>query len=166
MESLFGSVVSPKDSRYNGIYICVNLYHTNYTFFQFSYDIPKSQVQSIRAGSRHASQNFRYICHNSAASVIFRTNNGKEISATDTLYNGCQVYKNRCYLINTHVYNILELMLMLSLHIQSTQSLPDVSILEVNTRKVNQLPLKDFAATDISSGSWDFGFVMGPACFY
>ena len=57
-------------------------------------------------------------------------------------------------------------MLMLSLHIQSTHSLPDVSILEVNTRKVNQLPLRDFAATDIGSRGREFGFVMGPACFY
>lgn len=46
------------------------------------------------------------------------------------------------------------------------QSIPDVSVLEVNTKKVNQLPLRDFAATDIGSSGQEFGFEMGPACFY
>lgn len=58
---------------------------------QLSYDIPKNQVQSLQASSHHASQNFKYFCRNSAASVIFRTSNGKEITASQTIYDGCQV---------------------------------------------------------------------------
>ena len=44
--------------------------------------------------------------------------------------------------------------------------MPDSSILEVHTKKVEQLPLKDFAATDFGGQSQEFGFEMGPACFY
>lgn len=50
--------------------------------------------------------------------------------------------------------------------LQSRQAVPDVSILEVNTKKVSQLPLRDFAATDVGSNGQEFGFEMGPACFY
>ena len=49
---------------------------------------------------------------------------------------------------------------------QSRQSVPDVSILEVNTKKVEQLPLKDFAVTDFGRNGQEFGFEMGPACFF
>lgn len=49
---------------------------------------------------------------------------------------------------------------------QSRQSVPDVSILEVNTKKVEQLPLKDFAVTDFGRSEQEFGFEMGPACFF
>lgn len=38
--------------------------------------------------------------------------------------------------------------------------------MEVNTKKVDQLPLRDFAATDYGNSNQEFGFVMGPACFY
>lgn len=40
------------------------------------------------------------------------------------------------------------------------------SVVEVNTRKLDQLPLNDFAVTDSSVSSPQFGFVMGPACFF
>lgn len=49
---------------------------------------------------------------------------------------------------------------------QSRPSLPDSSILQVHTKRVEQLPLKDFAATDFGGKSQEFGFEMGPACFY
>ena len=39
-----------------------------------------------------------------------------------------------------------------------------MAVLEVQTRNVNQLPLRDFAP--IERGSQEFGFQMGPACFY
>ena len=51
-------------------------------------------------------------------------------------------------------------------HVQSRELDPGFSILEVNTKKVNQLPLRDFAAADTSRSGQEFGFVMGPACFY
>ena len=49
---------------------------------------------------------------------------------------------------------------------QSRPSTPDSSVLEVSTKKVKQLPLKDFASTDFGGHSQEFGFEMGPACFY
>lgn len=49
---------------------------------------------------------------------------------------------------------------------QSRQSVPDVSIMEVNTKRVEQLPLMDFAVTDFGSNGQEFGFEMGPACFF
>ena len=45
--------------------------------------------------------------------------------------------------------------------------MPDVSVLEVSTKQVQQLPLKDFAAVDVGEATGqEFGFEMGPACFY
>lgn len=44
--------------------------------------------------------------------------------------------------------------------------MPDASVLEVNTKRVEQLPLRDFASTDFGEESQEFGFEMGPACFY
>lgn len=41
-----------------------------------------------------------------------------------------------------------------------------MSVLEVNTKKVNQLPIRDVAATDVGRNGQEFGFEMGPACFY
>lgn len=55
---------------------------------------------------------------------------------------------------------------MYFVNMQLKESVPDVSIMEVNTKKVSQLPLRDFAATDIGSNGQEFGFEMGPACFY
>ena len=50
--------------------------------------------------------------------------------------------------------------------LQSRPSVPDSSILQVHTKRVEQLPLMDFAATDFGGNSQEFGFEMGPACFY
>ena len=56
-----------------------------------SYVIPKSQLEHLRVGSRFGAQTFTYHCRNSAATVLFKTQNNKEISATNVLYDGCQV---------------------------------------------------------------------------
>lgn len=107
--------------------------------FQLSYDIPKSQLQFLRVSSRFGSQTFTYHCRNTAASVLFRTHNNKEITPTKVLSDGCQ----------------------------GRPSMPDVSVLEVSTKQVQQLPLKDFAAVDVGEATGqEFGFEMGPACFY
>ena len=106
--------------------------------FQLSYTISKSQLQFIRTGSRYASQQFTYNCRNSEASVLFRTQSNKEISPTRVIQDGCQGKPS---------------------HLES-------SVLEVNTKSVEQLPLRDFAATDIGDSNQEFGFTMGPACFY
>jgi len=50
--------------------------------------------------------------------------------------------------------------------LQSRPSTPATSVLEVSTMKVQQLPLKDFASSDFGGHSQEFGFEMGPACFY
>lgn len=106
--------------------------------FELAYDIPKSQLEFMRAGARRATQTFTYRCRRSAAAVVFRTQNGKEITASKVIYDGCQ----------------------------SRPSVPDVSVLEVNTKRVEQLPLSDFASADIGGHTAEFGFEMGPACFY
>ena len=52
---------------------------------------------------------------------------------------------------------------------QSRPSSPSSSVLEVNTKRVEQLPLRDIASTDSVVGAGtqtEFGFDMGPACFY
>lgn len=56
-----------------------------------SYVITKSQLESLRVGSRFGTQTFTYHCRNSAASVLFKTQNNKEITPTGVLYDGCQV---------------------------------------------------------------------------
>lgn len=58
---------------------------------QLSYSLPKSQLEFLRVGSRHGSQSLTYHCRNTAASVIFKTHNNKEIQASKVLTNGCQV---------------------------------------------------------------------------
>ena len=63
---------------------------------QATYDISRSQVQSIQAGSRRAVQSFKYHCRNSVATVIFRANNGKEIAPSEIIYDGCQVNRIHC----------------------------------------------------------------------
>ena len=55
---------------------------------------------------------------------------------------------------------------LLSLFQQSRPISLDASVLEVSTKRVEQLPLRDFAATDVGSRGQEFGFEMGPACFY
>ena len=124
---------------------------------------PLALLQYSKESSKHSSSQLppciaeflKYVCHNSDASLIFRASNGKEISATQTLYDGCKVISFMTKVNLTHLY-----------YIQTSRSVPDVSILEVNTKKVNQLPLKDFTTTSINRSGQEFGFVMGPACFY
>ena len=145
-------MLSQKDLRYKRTTVTHFTLTTSFYTLKLSYNVPKSQVQLLRAGSRRASQSFKYECHDSIASLVFRGSNGNEISATQTLHNGCQVRENYFATASS------------SLHMQSRHSAPDVSILEVSTKKVEQLPLKDFAATGNGEGA--FGFEMGPACFY
>ena len=65
------------------------------TFFsnslQLSYNIPKSQLEFLRVGSRYGSQSVIYHCRNTAAAVVFKTHNNKEISASKILTDDCQV---------------------------------------------------------------------------
>ena len=68
--------------------------------------------------------------------------------------------------INKVADNYRSLVLFCFAYPQSRHSVPDVSILEVDTKKVDQLPLKDFSATTSGRSGQEFGFVMGPACFY
>ena len=87
-----GSVVFLEDLRYSISNACIH--HTDSQFviiFQLSYDISKNQMQSLRASSRHASQNFKYLSHDPPAAIIFRTSNGKEISANQNNCDGCKV---------------------------------------------------------------------------
>ena len=53
-----------------------------------------------------------------------------------------------------------------SLAWQSRPSVPDAAVLQVQTKRVEQLPLRDFASTDFGDHTQEFGFEMGPACFY
>ena len=55
---------------------------------------------------------------------------------------------------------------LLSFFPQSRPSVPDAAVLEVQTKRVEQLPLRDFASTDFGDHSQEFGFEMGPACFF
>lgn len=82
---------------FNDLFQCrTNHYlHIDMLFFpQLNYDIPTSQLEFLRVGSRHATQTFTYHCRNSAASVIFRTQNNREITPTKVIYDGCQVSRN------------------------------------------------------------------------
>jgi hypothetical protein len=106
--------------------------------FQLSYSIPKSQLKFIKIGSRYASQHFTYNCRNTEASLLFRTQDNKEIKPTDITHDGCQ----------------------------GKPSYSAFTELQVNTRRIAQLPLKDFAVVDYGSVNQEFGFKMGPACFY
>ena len=90
-----GSVLSPVDSRSADetlalytLQCCFNLYVVR---LQLSYNMPKTQLEFLQVSSRFASQTFTYHCRNSVASVIFKTQNNKEISATNILHDGCQV---------------------------------------------------------------------------
>lgn len=102
------------------------------------YDVPKSQLNFIRIGSRYAVQTLTYKCRNSEASVILQTQINSDITPTSVKYDGCQ----------------------------GRPSHGDHSVLEVMTRKVAQLPIKDIAVSDFGESHQEFGFEMGPACFY
>ena len=84
-----------------------------FLFSQLTYDISRSQLQFIRAASRHAVQSFTYKCRNSAAAVIFRTQDNKEIAANKVTYDGCKVSTLESEII-THKCSSLSLSLPLS----------------------------------------------------
>ena len=63
---------------------------------KINYALPKSQLQFLRVGSRYASQQFTYNCQYSEAALLFRSQTGKEMKATSTLYDGCQVNISTC----------------------------------------------------------------------
>lgn len=67
--------------------------HTFVTF-QLSYNVPKSQLEFLRVGSRFGSQSLIYHCRNTAAAVVFKTHNNKEITASKILSDGCQVRRH------------------------------------------------------------------------
>lgn len=102
-----------------------------------TYSVPKTQLSFIRTGARYAEQQFKYDCKNSNANILFKTQTGKETAPTRVIYDNCQGR------------NQLE-----------------SSLLEIKTKGVKELPVRDFAAIDVESSGQEFGFTMGPACFY
>ncbi len=93
LDNQSGSVISMVDSRYKCCLCasCCPGFTCTIYLSQLNYDITKTQLEFIRVGSRHATQTFTYRCKHSSASVIFRTQNNKEITPTKVLYDGCQV---------------------------------------------------------------------------
>ena len=105
LETQSGSVYSLVDSRQacfivcvfqNYCYIGLKILDTIFCCSQLSYSSGKSQLEYIRTGSRFGTQTFTYHCQNSAASVIFKTQDNKEIAASKLLHDGCQVNYTPC----------------------------------------------------------------------
>ncbi|PIO39727.1 hypothetical protein AB205_0046470 [Aquarana catesbeiana] len=110
------------------------------------------QMTFLKLLSAVGRQNFTYNCQQSVAwydiskanherSIKLRADNEEELSHSRTpqlraLYDGCQLRKG-----------------------------VERTVLEINTYKVEHLPLRDVAVSDFGDSNQKFGFELGPVCF-
>lgn len=115
-------------------------------------NINQVQMTFLRLLSASARQNFTYSCHQSVAwhdavsnnydkALRFLGSNDEEISYDNSpfitaLHDGCALRKGYAR-----------------------------TVLEINTLKIDQLPLADVMISDFGDQNQKFGFEVGPACF-
>lgn len=117
------------------------------------YDAHYTQLNFLKTFSNYANQNITYACRNSMAwedgrySIKLKGSNEMEYHATSKTSLRPKVLSNGC------------------MQSDSTGKW-EKTVLEIDTRERNRLPIMDVSAYDIGGKEQDFKLEIGPACFH